>query len=437
MKKYEINENYFYLEFSKDIEMFEYLDQVLHEGFVISDSIYLCVEVTKNGLYYLLSYLEIPLIDKNIKQTILSLFKEKELVYPQYENNFLSVISAIRHNFNYPWKYDKDETIFDKKYKKVIILLLDGLGVNILNKNLDAKAFLKKHFFKEIQSIYPSTTAAATTAIKSGLSPMVTGWTGWENYVKEINRNVVLFTGKNYYTEEDTGISLYSYIPYSMFYEDMKVKGYCIEPDFTIGNKKIDDVLNRSLKINAKEEAQIQYVYFTEPDGIMHEFGAYSKQAKEICKDIDDKVKEYANHLTKDTLLIITADHGHTDVKDIRFYGCKPLLKLLKRKPSNDSRCITFCVKEDKCLEFENLFHALFGSIYKLYKTKDAIAEGFFGNKNDIAHARCKDFLADYVAVATNIYYFNYKSPDNFIFKSHHAGITKEEMMVPICLVRK
>ena len=76
-------------------------------------------------------------------------------------------------------------------------------------------------------------------------------------------------------------------------------------------------------------------------------------------------------------------------------------------------------------------------SNFKLFKTKDAIDMGFFGLKDDIRHERIDDFLADYIAVAINDRYFNYKGIPDFIFKSHHAGITKDEMSVPLIVIRK
>ncbi|UKI50367.1 MAG: hypothetical protein L6U99_02720 [Clostridium sp.] len=57
---------------------------------------------------------------------------------------------------------------------------------------------------EDLISIYPSTTAAATTAAISGLAPLESGWTGWQNYVKEINQKyyfclqelIILLTNK-------------------------------------------------------------------------------------------------------------------------------------------------------------------------------------------------------------------------------------------------
>ena len=402
------------IKFNSDIDMYDYLDQKLMNGSKITKTL---------GLSVILDDELLLEIDSNIIK--------KEILYPDYNDTFLNVISNIKDYFN-----NKIDYLFNQKCNKVVILLLDGLGVNVLNNNLGDDSFIKKHFYKSIHSIYPSTTAAATTSIKSGLSPISSGWTGWENYFSEINRDVVLFTGNNFYTSEPTGLSGYKKMPYNMFYDDLDINGYNIEPDFNKENRSIDDALNKSLRINKKNERQIQYVYYTEPDSIMHKYGCYSDEAKNILASIDKSVCRYASNLTDDTLLIITADHGHCNVLPISLYACKPILRLLERNMANDARCITFKVKNGKNEEFEALFNSLFSNVYKLYKTDDAINLGFFGRKNDYINPVIDDFLADYVAVAISNYYFNY-SNSSFVFKSHHAGITLDEMLVPICIYKK
>ena len=112
-------------------------------------------------------------------------------------------------------------------------------------------------------------------------------------------------------------------------------------------------------------------------------------------------------------------------------------MDLLNRKPSNDGRCITFSVKEGMHKNFEHTFRSLFSSCYKLYSKEEAINLGLFGLPDDKRHERIDSFLGDYVAIAISKYYFNYKDADNFEFKSHHAGITKREMLVPICVYKK
>ena len=246
MEQYKISESYYYVKYQSDIEMFEALNKYLESGFIITDSIYLSVEVTKDNISYLLSYTEIE-INENIKDNLRKLYKNYEISYPDYSNCMLNIISAIRKNYGYPHSYESCDYLFDKQYKNVVILLLDGLGLDVLNYNLDEKSFLRKNIIHINSAIYPSTTAASTTSTKCGLSPLSSGWTGWENYLREADRNLVLFNGRNYVTDEVTGISLYDYIPYDMFYHDMDVDGIVIEPDFTNHKHKIKELYKKNL----------------------------------------------------------------------------------------------------------------------------------------------------------------------------------------------
>lgn len=406
------------ISFNDEVQMYNALEEYLNLGYKPVGNI---------DLNPILEHGEDKIILKYSNQKI----EAREILYPDFNDTFLNIIGSIRENYGFLFPYRCNLKPFNKKYNHIIILLLDGMGINILNNNFKDDSFLKSLEMTKIHSIYPSTTAAATTSIKSGLTPLQSGWTGWENYVSEINKNVILFTGKDYYTEEPTGISGYSILPYKMFYEDMNGLGFCVEPDFRKEKYDITSLLRRSRNIIKKHSKSIQYVYYTEPDGLMHEFGAYSDQAKLECAHIDRCVRSYAKSLPDDALLIITADHGHTDVKKINLDKCKPLFNLLNRRPSNDARCITFSVKKDKDKEFEALFNSLYSSIYKLYKTEDAIKLGFFGDSNGYINPRINPFLADYVAVGINDYYFSYKEA-NFDFRSHHAGITKNEIEIPV-----
>lgn len=434
---YTITDTLLYQEYDNDKEFYEALEDYINSGFPIKETIYLCPLVSNGKNDIILSRFKIKDPDINIKKKIERLYKKQRLMKPDYKDTILNIIAGIRKNYGYPSRYEEPKEIFDKKYKNCIILLIDGMGMNILNENLEGDDFLRKNILFSEHAIYPSTTAASTTATVSGRAPQESGWTGWENYIKELDRDIILFTGENYFTGEKTGRTGYDFMPVIPFYSDMRVRGYQINPDFSKPQVDINDVLNQSLEKLNNPKGVIEYVYWPEPDTIMHKTGPYSIETKTMLKEINDKVERYANTLPEDTLLIISADHGHTPVEPIDFYHCKSIYKYLKNNPSNDSRCITFRVKDGCHKEFEKTFNQLFGNIYKLMKSEDAIKEGYFGPANTPIHSRISDFLGDYVAMATNKYYFNYKGPDGHIFKSHHAGITKDEMEVPVIVIRK
>lgn len=429
METFYVNSNTLYLKFNSDSEMFDYLkdyEVINHYG--------LAVEIYKNNKYEILSYQNIDIENKTKEEIIITLendIPKHDILIPNYNHSSLNIISSIRNNFGYSSKYDIIPNLFDKKYKRVVLLLLDGLGVNVLNDNIP-NGILAKHYFSKVNCVFPSTTAASTTSIISGLTPLESGWTGWENYVSELNRDIVLFTGENYYTKEKTGVTGYDLMPYEPFYSDMNIKGINILPDFNNKNEALKDILKRSLA-NLNGECY-QYVYYTYPDTLMHIYGEDTIEIKDILNSIENDIEDYVNKLPKDTILIVTSDHGHINTKSLNLYLNNRIMSLLERKPSNDARALVFKVSSDNKKKFVKEFNNFYGSIYDLYESRNALA--FFGNNNDRINPRIKDFLGDYIAIGKSNYYFNY-SNSNHIFKSHHAGMTKEEMEVPIIVFRR
>ncbi len=441
MQKTIINDNYEYWYFEKQSEYFSSLEELLADEYTITDSLHLCVEASKEEKSILLSYIFVDTIDENIKNTLKALDREYTKVYPNFEYCLINTIASIRKTYHgkieYKTDHHLDEILKENKYKNIIVMLLDGLGEAILEKHLTADSFLKRHHAYTNTAVYPSTTAASTTATISGLSPIRTGWLGWSNYFKEIKRNIVLFTGADYYTDAPTGFNAYEALPYKPFFHDLNVNGSLHLPDFSKEDYAFKSVLKKSLKNFKRKKVNMQYVYYTQPDSLMHEYGTSDEKVGAILEGINQDLEWYDKKIPKNTLLIISADHGHVDSEAIDLYACTPLMKMLNRAPANDSRCTTFSVKEEYRKEFPILFVQLFGYAFELYSSYDAIHQGFFGSKEDEPCARAYDFLGDYVAVAKANYYFNYKGADNFIFKSHHAGITAEEMLVPVIIYRK
>ena len=436
MREYIINDNYKYIELDSDIEMYQLLDEYLDSGYIISDTIYLALELQKGSSFVLLSYLHIDNPDINIKSKLKELDPKLLVELPDFNDTLLNIDGEIRENFGYPFKFISKDRVIRKHYDRIALMILDGLGENILFNNLPEDSFLRRHYYKSIHAIYPSTTAAATTSIISGLTPLESGWVGWENYIPELKKNIILFNGIDFDSGEMLGVTGFDKMPYKPFYYDMNIPSEQIMPDFNVYPYDFNISLNKSIKLFKENKQMVQYIYCTNPDGIMHGSGAYSKKCKDFLYKIDKDIEEYSKRLPENTLVIISADHGHTNVRPINLYAFDRLNKMLKRRPCNEGRCLVFNVKDEYKEEFIDLFNKVYGNIYNLYNSEDAIKKGFFGIKNEYRHERINGFLGDFVAIAISDAFFVYmKNGDNIEFKSHHAGISRNEMMIPIILI--
>lgn len=369
--------------------------------------------------------------------------KQNSVILPNYKNTLLNVVSSISSYYGKNNPYPKNERVSElietNEYNHIILMILDGLGSIVMDKNKNETTYLHKNKIEDITSLFPSTTAAATTSIISGLAPLESGWTGWENYVSEINRNVILFTGENYFTGETTGVDIKkTYLPYKEFYDGFSIPTKTQMPAFVEGGaSSFAELLKNTGNFINKNSKSFQYVYWSEPDFTMHMNGVDSSKSKEVIKDLDSKVKKFADDLGDDVLLIVSADHGHINVSDYPFWFNSELSDMLSREPSNDSRCLTFKVRDEYMDIFPKIFDKYYHGLYKIYPKNYVIGNGFLGNV-DISpkNPRIDDFMADYVAIAISDIYIKY-SKNSISMKSHHAGMTEDEMLVPLIIIEK
>ena len=88
-----------------------------------------------------------------------------------YDNSILSVSNSVLKHFNCPHQYKSLEIldkILNENYQNLILMIIDGMGVNVVEKLLPENSFLQQHIVTNISSVYPHTTAAATIAYHSG-----------------------------------------------------------------------------------------------------------------------------------------------------------------------------------------------------------------------------------------------------------------------------
>lgn len=431
MIKRVLKDNVIWLKCNNFLEASEYIKLFLNNGYLFLEPIEQVVLLKKNeivSISFLDYYTDIRSLEdfKNYEE-------KSEIILPNYDDTFLNVIGTIKEYYGSKNLYKKEELINLDGIKHTVILLLDGLGTKFIKEMDKDLIFLNKHYKKSLTSIYPSTTAAATTAIKNGLTPIETAWLGWENYFKEIDKSVVLFSNLDFNTNEKLDFNTFNYIPYKPFFDDLNIKGYFVEPDFSKPDREIFNELDRTLEIINKEEINISYVYHTNPDHLFHVYGTTNKEALRSIINIDRAIDEFSRKLKNDTLLIITADHGHKDAYMIDIYQDNLLYEMLERNPQNEGRCTFFKVKEEYKDKFSLYFKMIFKNNFNLYTKEEILKLNYLGlNK---PHDRSLDFIGDFVSIAKNNFCFSYNG-QNPHFLSHHAGITRDEMEVPLIIYR-
>ena len=167
------------------------------------------------------------------------------------------------------------DLLLQKQYRNVVVLLLDGMGINVLQKHLAEDGFFRRNLRFPYSSTFPPTTVAATTAVTSGLYPNQSAWLGWTCYFPALDRNVVYFLNKDYDTgEEITDCHAASaYVPYYNLAEQIQTTGVqahgvCswMEPY----PRNYDAFCAEIARLCASPERKYIYAYWEEPDKTMH-----------------------------------------------------------------------------------------------------------------------------------------------------------------------
>mgnify|MGYP003308765220 CR=1 FL=1 len=278
-------------------------------------------------------------------------------IFPDYTRSIVNMMASIRRHFGLEITHNTlkelDEEL-NKNYKNIIIVLLDGMGSKIIENSIGNDNFFTKHKKCDYMSIFPPTTVAATTALLSTKTPIENGWLGWHEYIKEIDCDITMFRSTGYYDESikfDYNVAN-KYMPYLSIVDELKTVGITsgdVYPAFREGGAKDFDEFLAQIKafINKDDSRKFAYCYWEQPDHDLHDFGCTSEEVKKQITTLNDKMEEFFNkEIDDDTLIIVTADHGHIDIVDTNLAGYPNVLKYLKRLPSIEPRAATFFVKE-------------------------------------------------------------------------------------------
>ncbi|MCQ2591388.1 MAG: alkaline phosphatase family protein [Treponema sp.] len=360
--------------------------------------------------------------------------------FPDYTDSILNLSCSILRHYgitpNHETLPDAD-AILAKQFKHVVVILLDGLGMNILEKHLSRFDFLRRNLLKDYSSVFPPTTTASTTTFLSGLSPIEHGWLGWDVYFEQENKAVTCFTNNlQGTTQKAADYSIpYKYLPYENIIQKINEKGTAVAnavmpfPSYgSEGFPDLNDWVNEIKKSCKSEKRTFTYAYWENPDAAMHKDGSNADSVHEIIEDLNAKLLLLCDKL-KDTVVFITADHGHLDITNETIVENYPdMAKMLEREVCIEPRAISFYVKPEYKTDFPKYFNERFSQDYILFTKEEVLKKHLFGygeaNKNLTGLG---DFLA--AAVSSRTLLWDKSKPR---FRSHHAGLSKEEMRIPL-----
>jgi hypothetical protein len=394
---------------------------------------------------------------------------EPGMVLPDYAAySTCNVAQLIWRNFELRNRCPEElAPLLDRRYKRVVLLILDALGWMQMQSWVDELPSLNRVYSRArsvpLTVTFPSTTTVALTAIYTGLTPAEHTITGHMMYMKEVGAvmDVLRYSPwrdprREVYAER--GVDVHQLFPMYTVFEPLKeaglkalsitrgiftntalgwlhhvgaeVTGYLTGSDMFVH-------LRHALRKDNREG--LTAVYWDVVDMLSHEYGPFSEMVRAAVDQVFYSLeREVLSALTaeerRDTLLLITADHGQCDAyphEAVCLSEEERLRQLLLLPPTGQSRAAYLYANQG---DVDPLVEELGRFEERLWvrRSSEALAAGLFGPPEH-AH-RLHTRVGDVIAIGRGGAQFLEADiqRDQLHLKGRHGSLREEEMIVPL-----
>ncbi|MFZ3071118.1 MAG: alkaline phosphatase family protein, partial [Anaerolineaceae bacterium] len=358
---------------------------------------------------------------------------------------------------------------FDGRYKKVVLVLVDALGFSHFQRMMEAgraefwRENLDKANLFPITSVSPSTTSSALTTLWTGTAPNQHGYIGYEMWLKELSMviNTILQTPTSF-AGDMGGLSRAGFDPESFLgirllgeqFAPHGIESHAFMP-YTIGNSGLSRMhLSQTIlhgyvaesdlwanlrdTLNARpNHPRFLYVYWNTLDTLIHRYGPDDERVTNQFADFSralqinffDGLEDWTR---KDTLLLLTADHGAITTPPDDTYNLSAYPELasgLRILPTNESRLPFLYLKPGMERVVREEIEAAWLEKFSVITGEEAIAMHLFGNGAD--HPGLTDRVGDLVMIPHGSAYLWWPNRANTM-QGRHGGLNPDEMLIPL-----
>lgn len=410
-----------------------------------------------------------------LKERILKGTKLDYGVTPSYSGlGLANIIPTIAKILGAPIKgqYELIDDIVNyeeyKDIKQVVFLLADGIGYEQLlweMKQQDLNMIEFKDDLLPITSVYPSATSIALTTLATGVTPQEHGIMGYKLFLKEFGLIASMLTFSpvlGYVDFMSLGIDPGKFIGIDTVYKHMKSNGidsHVILPKKyvnsglshmiyrntnIIGYKKYTNAFSKAKKlVKAKNNRKkFIYIYWDLFDMEAHLHGVKTDETSKAVKMLDKRLfNDFLDRVSrKDTLFILSADHGFINVdmdETYFFHEHEDLMDMLIIPPSGEQRFTYLFTKHGKLDDVKDYINTNLKKQAFVIESSKAIKMGLFGNNEP--RKETLNRIGDLILIPKNNNVFTYAyTIEDILFrlKGQHGGISEEEMLVPLIMKR-
>jgi hypothetical protein len=345
-----------------------------------------------------------------------------------------------------------------RRARRIVLLLIDGLGQDVLLRQ-PPESVLRRHLRGRLDSVFPTTTAAAITTLATGTGPQQHAVTGWFLWLRELGMVTSILPFRSRAGNLDlahAGLAVEPFIGTpSLFAQtgrsavvlsparivDSAFSRASAGPARRIGYQDLDDLFARLTQlVTAADGPEFIYAYWPEFDSLAHVKGVSGAEAQQHFEQLDRACGDFLERIAgSDTCVLITADHGFIDTGPEHYLHLAehPDLAACLRLPLCGEPRAAFCyVRPDRMHAFERYAAEVLSDYCECVPSGELIERGFFGlgTPHPELAARSGDFallmkerfvIKDYVA-----------GERPFFFAGVHSGLSEAELRVPLVVAQ-
>lgn len=354
--------------------------------------------------------------------------------------------------------------------KKVVLLVLDALGWEGLQPLLEDKSLILSRLADErgpfpLTSVFPATTAAALATLATGLPPAEHGLLGFRLFLREFGlvANMLHLSPEGFRRPDvllELGLEPRKFFPAETIYERLapKVRSFAllklafIKSGLShllhrgararpIINSSDLSVQMRKLLEQDREGPLFICAYWDAIDGIGHLYGPSKEELQAELRQLSFSLEheffdKLSSQAARDTLLLITADHGLVEVRREEMFSITRhprLRQSLLLPPTGDFRATYLHLRQGERGPIKRYLKR-YSDRLTVIDSEEALAAGLFGPSKAISD-EWRPRLGDLILLARGRGFIFYPY-DDFILKGYHGGLAPQEMLVPLFALR-
>ncbi len=334
--------------------------------------------------------------------------------------------------------------------RQVVVLLVDGLGYELLGRHADAAPFLAGLMGegRELTAGFPSTTVTSLASLGTGLPPGAHGLVGYTFDLPEEGRVVNALRW-------DTAADPVTVQPARTVFEAAAHAGVTVAhigPRAFAGSgltraalrgaeypgaETYGEVVQVTEQVLDGAPTALAYVYCGDLDNVGHLRGCGSDGWRAQLAHVDLLARQLSELIDPGAVLLVTADHGMVDVPaDERVDAdTEPALRAGVRAVGGEPRARHVYALPGAAGDVLAAWRELLRGRAEVLSRAEAVAAGWFGGPvPDRCLPRIGDVvvasLGDTAVVATRT------QPLESLLVGHHGSLTPAELRVPLLAVR-